>query len=78
MHTEILDAIIRRVLKIQADAPIDDLRLGDIPAWDSLTHMDLILSIETDLGLLFTGDEIAEMISVQAIRSIVAAKGACA
>lgn len=59
----ILD-IISRELKTDRGALTDDTALADIASWDSLKHMDLIAALEGDLGIEFTGDEIADMLSV--------------
>ena len=44
-------------------------------AWDSLAHMDVILSIEQHYNINLEGDEIADMQSVQAIANTLKAKG---
>ncbi len=44
-------------------------------AWDSLAHMDVILSIEQHYGINLDGDEIADMQSVQAIANVLKSKG---
>jgi len=45
--------------------------MDDISNWDSLTHMSLIVAIEDEFGFEISGDDIAEMITFDAIRSIV-------
>ena len=67
-----LDPILLRTLKLSDPAQLDGLRLGDIPTWDSLSHMELILAIETAYDLRLTGDEIADLTSVAAIRQMIA------
>lgn len=69
-----LDEVIARVLKLSPGELKDTMALGDVAAWDSLSHMDLILSIEDAFGVQFTGDEIADMTSVAAIRAAVRSK----
>lgn len=65
-------AVIGEVLGLDP-AEIDD-RLGveTCEAWDSLRHMELVLAIEDRIGVELTGDEIAGMVDVGSIRSVVA------
>ena len=44
-------------------------------AWDSLAHMDVILSIEQHFAVNLEGDEIADMQSVAAIINVLKTKG---
>ncbi|MBK1703372.1 acyl carrier protein [Halochromatium glycolicum] len=69
-----LDPILLRTLKLSDPAQLEGLRLGDIPTWDSLSHMELILAIETAYDLRLSGDEIADMTSITAIRALISAK----
>ncbi|WPL14176.1 acyl carrier protein [Thiorhodovibrio litoralis] len=71
-----LNAILLNAFKLNDPAQLDDLRLGDIPTWDSLSHMDLILAIESAYGLRLSGDEIADLTSVSAIRTLINQKEA--
>lgn len=61
--SEILE-IIGRELKTDAAGLTPETGLADIALWDSLKHMDLIAALEDRFGIEFTGDEIAEMLSV--------------
>ena len=45
--------------------------MKDIARWDSITHMDLIVTIEDEFKIQLNGDDIAEMITFDAIRQIV-------
>ena len=69
-----LDAILSEVFRIPQDEVSDGLSMDDVQHWDSLTHMDLITSIEQGLHIQLTMDEIMMMKDVQTIRSIVAGK----
>ncbi|MEA3642769.1 MAG: acyl carrier protein [Lamprobacter sp.] len=69
-----LDPILLRTFKLSDPVQLDGLRLGDIPTWDSLSHMELILAIESAYDLRLTGDEIADLTSVAAIRALLANK----
>lgn len=45
------------------------------PAWDSLAHMELIISLEAHYNIMLEGDEIACMTSVAAITEQLAHRG---
>ncbi len=70
-----LESIISPILRITPDQISDELSMKDIESWDSLTHMDLIAELESHFTIELTMDEITEMVSVKAIRKILAAKG---
>lgn len=54
----------------------DALVLSDIPTWDSLAHMMLIVRLEDAYQIQFSGDEIADIKSVGDTRSALLAHGA--
>lgn len=39
-----------------------------IDAWDSASHLNLVLALEAEFGVQFDADEISELTSVGAIR----------
>lgn len=45
----------------------DDLAFGDIPQWDSLGHMDLLMTLEQHFGFKLDADLIAELTSIDTI-----------
>lgn len=53
---------------------IDDT-MEELAGWDSLSHMELIFSLEGHYQVEFTGDEIAELRSVSAIVKALEARG---
>ena len=48
----------------------------DVEAWDSLKHMELVVSLEEAFGMQLTFDEIVAMQSVGEIKRVLRAKGA--
>lgn len=50
----------------------ESLTMEDVDSWDSITHMSLIVNLEDELKIELSGDDIAEMTSFDAIRTIVA------
>jgi acyl carrier protein len=50
----------------------------DVPAWDSIGHMNLVAHLEEEFQQQFEVDEIMEMSSPQKILDILSAKGVAA
>ncbi len=48
----------------------DDLAMKDVDAWDSLVHMQLVLSLEQNFDIQLTFDEIVAMQSVREIKRV--------
>ena len=67
-----IQKLIADVLNIPQDRISDDLHMKDCAEWDSLKHMELILAIEQAYAIELSGDDIAEMTSVAAIKTILA------
>lgn len=65
-----LNTVISEALNIQINSINDDMNIENTYQWDSLSHINIITGIEDAYGVQFTGDEIAEMRSISAIKSI--------
>jgi acyl carrier protein len=61
-------------LGIDAKEFNNQLRLGDTPQWDSLSHFDLICAIESEFQIRFLSKEIEAILSVNAIREAIEKK----
>lgn len=55
---------IASALKCSLDAVGPDAGVGNLPQWDSIGHVNIILEIETDLGRKLLPEEIAGIGSV--------------
>ena len=66
--------ILAETFRVSLDDIQDETSIEQIDTWDSLTHMELVANLESDLGLEFDGDEIVEMISVAAIEDLIKRK----
>ena len=73
-----LEAVIAETFHIPVDSIKDDLALQSIPAWDSMTHIVLIMRIEEDWNIQLTGDEIADMKTVGDARRTILSHGGSA
>jgi len=72
---ETITKLIARVLRLPESKVVDSLHMRDAETWDSLKHMELIVAIEQACQIELTGDEIADMVSVGAIRQVLAKRG---
>ncbi len=70
-----LEKNIAEVFALPESSVVDALTLSDIPTWDSLAHMMLIVRLEEAYQVQFTGDEIADLKSVGDARAILQAHG---
>lgn len=60
-------ATLASTFRVPADAIAHTSRLGEPPAWDSMGHMELIVSLERDFGVSFPSYRLPELISVAEI-----------
>jgi acyl carrier protein len=68
---EKLSQILSDNFKISMEETSKNFGMKDINNWDSLSHMNLIVTIENEFNIQLTGDEIAEMTTFDKIREIV-------
>lgn len=71
---EKLNKILCDVFRLKDDELNDTLTMEDIEKWDSLTHMDLVTSIEEGLNIQLTMDDIMSMKDIKTIKNIVQEK----
>jgi len=75
MSEDKLKNILAGVFKIEPCNFTDELAMGNMEAWDSLKHMELVAAIESCYALELSFDEIVTMKSVADIRKVLAAHG---
>ena len=73
-----VEYIMADVLKMAETDITDNLTIDDLEAWDSLKHMDLVVSIEQAFNIELTLDEIIIMTSVIAIKRVLNDRGVLA
>lgn len=44
-----------------------ETQFGDLPRWDSMGHMDLMVALESQFGVEISAETISELVSVSAI-----------
>jgi acyl carrier protein len=68
-------ALIAEVLGIDTDRVRGDLAFGELPEWDSLHHVNLILALEERLGTEVGADQMVELTTVTLIEEFAGAHG---
>jgi acyl carrier protein len=53
----------------------DDMGLADVPGWDSLHHINLIVAVESEFGVQFGSEEVASAASVGDIFALLESAG---
>jgi acyl carrier protein len=66
-HFEALRSLLSQTLKIPADRITPDTAAADLPAWDSLAHVNLMMSLEQAFDIMLDVEEFPELMSVRAI-----------
>jgi acyl carrier protein len=68
MNRARVEATVREVMQVvlgHSLAPGADVRRADEPAWDSLAHVNLIFSVESELGIQFGPEELDALDSLE-------------
>ena len=60
-------ALLADAFKVPVEQIMPDLAFGDLPEWDSLGHMEVMMRLEEQFGVEISTDTIAELVSVPAI-----------
>jgi acyl carrier protein len=72
---ERLEEIFRTVLSDPELVLTKDSSAATIPAWDSLSHITLMVAIEQEFGIRFRGNELAEMANIGELEEFLLATG---
>lgn len=59
--------LIGEALQVSRDQVTPDLAFGDLPQWDSMGHMEVMMSLEVQFGVEITADTIADLTNIPAI-----------
>jgi acyl carrier protein len=66
--TEKIQAVLAEALQVSPELVTPDLTLGDLPQWDSMGHMEVMMFLEQYFDVEINNDTIANMTSIPAIR----------
>jgi acyl carrier protein len=74
MHTdqkenlnEQVQAVLAEAIQVPSDQVTPDLAFGDLPQWDSMGHMEVMMRLEEQFGIEINADTIAELVSIPEI-----------
>ena len=59
--------LIACALQVPAETVTAELSFGDLPEWDSMGHMEVMMQLEERFGVEVSADTIAALTSVPAI-----------
>ena len=59
--------LLADAIQVPIELVTDNLTFGDLPQWDSLGHMEVMMRLEEDFGIEISADTIAELISIPEI-----------
>jgi acyl carrier protein len=71
-----LEAVVRGVFPIDAAAIDENWTSDDIPAWDSVGHLNLIVEIEKRFAVKIEVEEMFEIVRLGDIARLLQRKGA--
>lgn len=77
MTSQLLEKILQTLADVLGEDPAairPDSSPSTLKSWDSINHLNLVMALESDFGVAFSPDEVAQMDSVQAIADLVASK----
>lgn len=67
--------VLAEALQMSVDNVRPDLRFGDLPQWDSMGHMEIMMQLESQMGIEVNADTIKALISIPAICEYLAKNG---
>jgi len=70
-----LRKLLAEILRVSEELVTDATTLLNTETWDSFTHLELIMAIESEFGVSLSADDIAGMTSFAAIRTTLISRG---
>ena len=74
-NKERLYCLVSEVLGVPIRDVNEDSSPDSITNWDSLSHLNLVLALETEFGVSLSIEDVTEMLSVRLIRMILTQYG---
>ena len=70
-----IKSVFSEVFKISVDEIPDDLSYGEVAQWDSIGHLNLIVSLENFFKIKFSDEDVLNLLSLedfqQTIKSLI-------
>ncbi len=73
--TDRVQALVAEAIGAPPDLVTPELAFGDLPQWDSLGHMEVMLRLEEQFGVAVDTDTIAQLVSVPEICKYIETNG---
>jgi acyl carrier protein len=70
-----LEEVFREVFDDENLTLTDETTARDIPAWDSVAHINLMFSIERAFGVHFSGNELAQFKNIGELKAFLINNG---
>lgn len=71
---EQLRSLMAEIFKAGPNEISAEAQLGELPQWDSMAHMDLMVALETRFGVEISAETISQLTSLPAIQAHIQAK----
>lgn len=66
--------LFAEIFHVQPGDVTAETQFGELPQWDSMGHMDLMVALESEYGIEISAETISQLISIPAIISHIEAK----
>jgi len=63
-----IQSLLVEALQVPPEQVTPDLQFGDLPQWDSMGHMEVMIMLEAEFNVEINADTIAELTSSSTIR----------
>jgi acyl carrier protein len=70
LSTQVQDLLMKS-LRVPADLVTSELAFGDLPQWDSMGHMEVMMALEARYGIEINAETIGALTSIPAICSYI-------
>jgi acyl carrier protein len=70
--TRQVQALLAEAIQAPEELVTADLAFGDLPQWDSLGHMEVMMRLEEQFGVEINADTIASLVSIPLICKYIA------
>ena len=71
-HQVTARSLLAEVMGVSADSIADDASIENQPGWDSLSHIRLLLRLESDLDATLDPESVLEITSLRGIAALLA------